>query len=419
MKSAIVYVALVFIQFAPRAGGQDLIIDQVRKAVVYVQGDFPCRVPRIVNGVQALAPDGTPIFETTCSQVGTGFIIGAPVPELGPGTNLPLLVTSKHLLRHQLIGAPKGTMEYFDTLNVTANTIRPNDQQSYIAPITILVKDHGFLACSIDNQDTDADVAVCPINIPDTIYDFKLLPPDIFVTQSKIQDLKLNETDEVLFTGLFLPYHGANKNYPIVRHGKLALIPKEKIPWTNPAGENSMQDLYLADVTSWGGNSGSPVFVRLSGAREQGGLMAGVQYFLLGVMQGYFNSDRPASLDTASITDTAHLDIKLSDNSGIAAIVPAQKIMDIIGQPKIRAYISIVKGMAYSQAGKPTEAESSFKDAIDILRKNNPGYPLLKEALKRYAAFLQSAGRFPDANFQLRLANAVNETSKVPDDQLR
>src|SRR5208283_486528 len=166
---------------------------------------------------------------------------------------------------------------YFDTVMVMANTIQPNDMGSYIGTITVLVKDRGFLNCSIDNLDPDADLAVCPINIQDSFYDYKGLSPDMFVTQSKIQSMKLNETDEVLFSGLFLPYHGAKRNYPIVRHGKLALIPKEKIPWSNPAGGNTMQDLYLADITSWGGNSGSPVFVRLSGAREQGGLMAGIQ----------------------------------------------------------------------------------------------------------------------------------------------
>jgi len=180
-----------------------------------------------------------------------------------------------------------------------------------------------------------------------------------------------------------------------------------------------MQDLYLADITSWGGNSGSPVFVRRSGAQEQGGLMASVQYLLLGVMQGYFNSDRPASLDTAAITDTAHLDIKLSDNSGIAAVVPAQKIMEILGQNRITAYISLIKGMSYSKEGKLPEAESSFKNAIDTLRKSDPGHPLLREAFRDYANFLQSMGRFTEANFQMRLANLVNETSKRTDNQLR
>jgi hypothetical protein len=412
-------IPLLFVGFVSSGRGQDLPIDQIRKTVVYLQGDFLCREPDIVNGVQALAPDGTPLYKTKCSQVGTGFLILISTPELGPGVGIPLLVTSKHLIQHQSFGRVKGVVEYFDSITAVVNSIKPNSEGSYIASIPVTVKDNGFLVCSIDNKDPDADVAACPINIPDSVYDFKSLLTDMFVTPTKIQAMKLNETDEVLFSGLFLPYHGANKNYPIVRHGKLALIPKEKIPWSTPNGSNSMQDLYLADITSWGGNSGSPVFIRLSGALEQGGIISGVQYLLLGVMQGYFNSDRPASLDTAAITDTAHLNIELTDNSGIAAIVPADKIIDIVGQPRITAYISIIKANAYAKSGKLSEAESSFKDAIDMLRKNDPEHPLLREALREYAALLQNAGRFPEANFLLRQANQVNNTLHTPNDQLR
>lgn len=424
-KRVFVYSVALFALFASAAKAQsndatnELIINQVKKTVVYLQGNFECKEPHIVNGVQAVAADGTQVFDTNCSEVGTGFIFIYPLPDLGPSMGIPLLITSKHLIRHQRFSAPKGAMQYFDTVTAFANTKEPNGDNSFIAPITIGVKEHGFLNCSIDDQDPEADVAVCPINISDAIFDFKGLGAETFVTESKIQDLKLNETDEVLFSGLFLPYHGAKKNYPIVRHGRLALMPKEKIPWTGPNGENSLQDLYLAEITSWGGNSGSPVFVRLSGAREQGGLMSGVQYLLLGVMMGYFNSERPATLDTAATTDTAHLDVKLSDNSGIAAIVPAGKINEIIKQPRIRAYVAAVKAMKLAHTGKATEAETSFKESIETLRISDPEHPLLREVILQYATFLQNLGRYPEANFQIRLAKSINKTSTISDDQLR
>lgn len=273
--------------------------------------------------------------------------------------------------------------------------------------------------CSIDNSDVDADISVCPISIPDTVYDFKGLPPDILVTQEAIHSFKLNETDDVLFSGLFLPYHGANRNYPIVRHGKLALIPQEKIPWSTPERQDLPLELYLAEVTSWSGNSGSPVFVRLSGAREEGGAMAGIRYLLLGVMMGYFNSDRPAALDTAAINETAHLQVNLSDNSGIAAVVPAQKILDIISQPRIKAYASLIKAVSHAKAGRVKEAEASFKDAIDVLRSSDPNHPLLNQATLQYAQFLRENGRYPEANFQTKMANSIGRVSDVPDDQLR
>ncbi len=400
-------------------GTQALPIEDIKKTVVYLQGDYACHEPRVINGVQALAPDGTPIYETVCREVGTGFLMNYMTPELGPNRGVPLLVTSKHVLQHQRLGSPVGTLEYFDKVTVTANGRNLNTDGSFITQIPVSVKDHGFLVCSIDDNDNDADLAVCPINISDTDFDIEGIPADIAVTKAKIQSLMLNETDDVLFSGLFLPYHGAKKNYPIVRHGKIALIPEERIPWSSYPGQQSMQDLYLAEVTSWGGNSGSPVFVRLSGAREQGGLYAGVQYLLLGVMQGYFNSERLAALDTSAVTDTAHFEVKLSDNSGIAAIVPAEKILETMAQPRVKGTVAIFRGIVFSKAGRSADAEASFKQAIEVLRTSDPGHRLLRTALIFYAQVLRDAGRSAEASFQLRLASGMNQVSNVPDDQLR
>lgn len=398
---------------------QSLPIEQLRKTVLYLQGDYPCHEPRMIDGVQARTPDGTLIFETVCHQVGTAFLVTVPAPELGPTRGIPLLVTSKHLIQHQRLGAPKGTMEYFGVVTVTANTLKSGPGGSFISPIPVAIKDQGFLVCSIDIADTEADVAVCPLTISDSVFDIVGISPESAITKAKIQSLMINETDEVLFSGLFLPYSGAMKNYPIVRHGRIALIPEEKIPWSTVSGQTSMQDLYLAELTSWGGNSGSPVFVRLSGAREQGGIMVGVQYQLLGVMQGYFNSERPAALDTAEVTDTAHLEVRLSDNSGIAAIVPAEKILEILAQPRIKGWVAAIRGLALAKAGKPADAEASLKQAIEVLRASDPNHPLLKQAILAYAQFLRGAGRYTEAGFQTRVANGMNATSSTPDELLR
>lgn len=402
--------------------GQELIIDQIKKTIVYIQGEYPCHVPEIKNGSQVLGADGRPAYIDHCTQVGTGFLLGYPAPELGPGMAVSLLVTSKHLLRHPVSGSTNGETNYFDSIVAFVNSQKANGDGSFISPIPIAVKGRGFLFCSIDDNDLDADVAVCPINISDSVYDFKTLPIGSFVTEQTLQNMRINENDEVLFSGLFLPYHGANKNYPIVRHGKLALIPKERIPWVeNPenGSKSTAQDLYLAEITSWGGNSGSPVFVRLSGTRESGGLLTNVQYLLLGVMHGYFNASRQAALDTSAVTDTAHQEVQLTDNSGIAAIVPAQKIADIIDQPRTKAYISLIRGMSFAKAGRTAEAEAAFKIAVEILRTSDPNHPLLKEALITYSRFLRNLGRFPEANFQSRMADSMKTTQNIPDDQLR
>lgn len=127
-----------FLLFAVAYGnGQELLIDQVKKTVVYLQGSYPCSEPRTVNGAPAVTPEGTPRREITiCSQSGTGFLIQAPTPEFGPQRGLPLLVTSKHLIQHQSLGAPKGVMEYFNNIAALANTIQPNSGGVVYCPNT-------------------------------------------------------------------------------------------------------------------------------------------------------------------------------------------------------------------------------------------------------------------------------------------
>ncbi len=66
--------------------------------------------------------------------------------------------------------------------------------------------------------------------------------------------LNIREGTEVFFTGLFVPYSGYERMYPIVRFGRVSLVTEEKIKW-----KDQLMDLYLIESGSFGGNSGSPV----------------------------------------------------------------------------------------------------------------------------------------------------------------
>jgi hypothetical protein len=60
-------------------------------------------------------------------------------------------------------------------------------------------------------------------------------------------------------------YYGESKNYPVVRRGSLALMTDEQID--TPTGK---QKAFIAELASWPGNSGSPVFLSLTGLRGKG-----------------------------------------------------------------------------------------------------------------------------------------------------
>jgi hypothetical protein len=52
-------------------------------------------------------------------------------------------------------------------------------------------------------------------------------------------------------------YYGIKRNYPLIRRGSLALLTGEYIE--TPSGR---QQVFIAELQSWPGNSGSPVFLQ-------------------------------------------------------------------------------------------------------------------------------------------------------------
>jgi hypothetical protein len=70
------------------------------------------------------------------------------------------------------------------------------------------------------------------------------------------------------------------------------VIPDEKLDTALKKPGN----LYLGDVHVFGGNSGSPLFVNLSGMRN-GSLSLGTRYGLLGIVSGFYHEDSNLQLN--------------------------------------------------------------------------------------------------------------------------
>jgi len=176
--------------------------------------------------------------------------------------------------------------------------------------------------------------------------DVAAVPTDQFMTTDPFKKLNINENDEVLFAGLFAAYRGIKRNFPIVRHGRLALITDERIPVPVPFNPNLTEQLILAEVTSFGGNSGSPVFLRVGGIRDGTPAVAGYSYYLLGVMQGFFQEGTDFSLEITPL-----LRGSVSENSGIAAVIPAEEILHILQTPRARALTLLTIANTYLNDG--------------------------------------------------------------------
>jgi hypothetical protein len=89
---------------------------------------------------------------------------------------------------------------------------------------------------------------------------------------------------------LLTQYYGKKRNYPVVRRGTLAMMTDEEIDTL--AGP---QKLFIAELQSWPGNSGSPVFLSLGGVRGSV-IIAGENFRFLGLVLGGYKNEFGASV---------------------------------------------------------------------------------------------------------------------------
>jgi hypothetical protein len=185
--------------------------------------------------------------------------------------------------------------------------------------------------------DSSVDVSVFQLTSPEHNFDNLIINTNYFATNEIIQKESIGLGLEVFITGLFSNHAGKNRNLPIVRIGNIASMPEEKI---DTATFGSM-DAYLIEARSIGGLSGSPVFVSTHSSMpsafgvgfQQAVTYPGMgsnpnNYYLLGLIHGHWDVNENA-------VDELVQDIRGNQvNVGIAIVVPASKILEIINQPK-------------------------------------------------------------------------------------
>jgi hypothetical protein len=170
------------------------------------------------------------------------------------------------------------------------------------------------------HQDEAVDLVVIPAVPSQDVYEYKFIPDSMLTQRDELPKLNIGEGSDVFFTGLFLPYPGYERNFPVVRFGRVALVTSEKVQW-----DKKLLDLYLIESASYGGNSGSPVFFYLGSDRNPGSLIVGSPLIkLAGVMMGSFNEVRPLQIIVQSSIPVSTV------NMGIAAVTPAYKLHEVL-----------------------------------------------------------------------------------------
>jgi hypothetical protein len=244
----------------------------------------------------------------------TGFFVMVPFEEPFSIYSFAYFVTAKHVAK-ELAGR-----ECYFLVNKMGGgvTVMPTHGDSwYIHP-----------------TDESADVAVIPVLNRGTAQ-INAINVKNFATPARLAQLEIGIGDEVFAVGLFTPAAGTQRNEPIVRHGNISMMPQEQIQT-----KLGYADVYLVEARSIGGLSGCPVFVRptirlpqkTKNPDTKNVFGVGHGATLLGLMHGHWDINE-SDLNKPYITH----DEKHGVNLGVGIVVPAYKILEVLGQPELAA----------------------------------------------------------------------------------
>ena len=275
----------------------------------------------------------TPVFIFSLNEtgetkpIGTGFFLIV----FDSGEGFGYLVTNKHVI------TDRNTKKYYSNIKIRYNKLNNTFDNK-----TIRLSGSEGLSHVFTHLDSSVDLAVIPyvINDADVSYSTE---KDLFKSKLAFDTSYIAEGTNIFYTGMFSPYLGYKKNYPITRFGKFSLITDEKILFDSL---EPRANLLLAETTTFGGNSGSPVFAYGSeykitsndptdpvNFREQNH----VHIYLVGIIKGYYGEDSPITFKKTSVMAPTY-----STNIGITAIIPSYFLYEILNDEEVRAFRSYI-----------------------------------------------------------------------------
>jgi hypothetical protein len=266
-------------------------------------------------------PKGNPVVN---SYSGTGFLLGVQPPD-NPNKGVLYLVTNHHVATP---GIEHGKPCKIPSASIRFNLNKPTATGELSQELPLEPSAWMFPA------DPSVDLAIMLVALNQEIFSFKLIPSTLLMSEKDAKAAQVAEGDTVIFAGLFVQFQGKVRNEPIVREGKVAMMADEPTPTTLGLSGK----VYLVDAHAFGGNSGSPMLLDLGGARN-GNLIAGQIFKLFGVVSGYVQETSDLNLQAvASYAGT------ITANSGIATVVPAQQLLNLLDLPNVKAQREAILG---------------------------------------------------------------------------
>jgi hypothetical protein len=219
-------------------------------------------------------------------------------------------VTAKHVLTNASGG-------FFPRVYVRLNKIVGDSE--YI-PLDLVNRGVNLVLTSPDKT---VDIAVVPALPDPKTHELRTVPDKMLTTKETFPQLRLSEGSDMFYPGLFTAHYKERRSNPILRFGRVAMLPEERIKFTtNSKLPSDNAELFLLESHSCGGTSGAPVFI-MAGA---GLVVGGPDIKLAGVMKGFFNDRSPADFAQAPTAQG----LVAFQNNGIAAVTPSYLLHSIL-----------------------------------------------------------------------------------------
>ena len=212
--------------------------------------------------------------------------------------------------------------------------------------IRVNLRDGGFdllatNAASWKHHPDGCDIAALAIEPNPSGHRVVCVPDDLLITRQAIQAHNIGPGDETFMVGRFVNHEGKQKNTPALRFGNLAMMPEEPIRDSN----GILQESFLVECRSIPGYSGSPVFVYIPPGAPRPSSLGWLSPafgssmvkgpWLLGIDWCHLNNLEPI-MERGGNT-RAPGDYVVKSNTGMAGVIPAWKITELLNIDEFRA----------------------------------------------------------------------------------
>jgi len=177
------------------------------------------------------------------------------------------------------------------------------------------------------------DVAISPILSIGDKHLMRYVQVESFATENIVKKLKINVGDNMFMMGRFVDHDGGKINLPSARFGHISVMPTY-VPREDHNNLNVKS--YILDMHSRTGYSGSPVYVFRVPCADLDAINSGKNpwrfppfLYLLGIHWGQFPEEWKGKKGTDKII--------FHGVSGMSLVVPAERILDLINTPKLKA----------------------------------------------------------------------------------